>query len=349
MTTKPPLSMIDADKRWEIFRQLQDCMYDVPIYTQNSIAGKTTFHDLDLYIREDALPAILHHIDKLYGIVDKTNPNKKTTMLTVKIGDDFSLFEIQTFNSNSEAKFASRYHSFGGIGLLLGYPAYLVHGLKLSDTGLYIRVDTRFDGTRNVLITDQFGEALNLLGFPDSSWASDPLDFDGLTQGDIFRFLESSEVYDPRDWVEGDIPDSIVRAARSRAVIGSWLERQWALIPTVKGDLPQPTPWFLKSTSRGDAVLREIAEIKVYDKAFSEFKTWLNPEYQSAQFKPYDSVSMPYVKRAFRHLLDSLCTTELVYENSKMEHVQAYHRHMIRKIYDKAVILAAKDGVTFNE
>lgn len=346
-----PVSMMSATVRATIFQRICDYMYDRPVYTQFSIEGKDSFHDLDLYIHEDSLKPLIHGFGVLYDVVEKRNPNKKTTILTIidrEAGAAYSV-EIQTFESNRAAQFAARYHSFGGVGLLLGFRAHTVYGLTLSDTGLYSRVELR-SGVKKVLITDNFGEALCIIGFDNSSWQRDPLEGDGMKLEDIYRFLESGDAHDPRDWIIQNLPRGIRDAVPKRPLISGWLThngKNISIVPSTVQDAPyaEPKPWFQNHPHLGMRAVGEITREKMHDNAQTEFKTWLSPEYVANRVAgvDYDSYFMSYAKRAFRKMLDEYHTSQLQEEVARMRGIPGYHKFKIGVVHRQALMLEMQE------
>lgn len=121
-----------------------------------------------------------------------------------------------------EFDFSLAYFSWNDVGNLTGRVAYKM-GLKLADNGLWLPFRDGDRLFRSLLLTHDFGRAIEFLGFDPARWQAG---FDTLE--DIYRFIAESRYFDPAIYLlENRNHRSRVRDAKRPTYTGflQWLQQ----------------------------------------------------------------------------------------------------------------------------
>ncbi len=142
-------------------------------------------------------------LDVIVGLTNEEEKKEFVTMLEnhfseiVQSGDVYSVryvnYQVDFIAVDSDVDFANEYFSYGDLGNLLGYYA-MERGLKLGHMGLYRSVNIPNVGKTRHVVTSDWREALDMIGFED---IEQPRGFASNKQ--MLDFVASSSLYGGRE------------------------------------------------------------------------------------------------------------------------------------------------------
>ena len=193
-----------------------------------AISNKPDFGDMDLLIEADPNCDLI----SVAQVLSPTEIVRNGNVMSIGIAVDEGLFQvdlIETLTTNFD--FSARYFGFNDFGNLIGRVAHKF-GAKFGHQGLLYPIRDPENGSHlvaEVLITTEFGTALELIGYNPTRYEQMRTDNAFQTLGDVFRYVTSSPYINPEIYLLNN-RNSIARAREMKRptynAFLSWLEMQ---------------------------------------------------------------------------------------------------------------------------